>query len=277
MTTHLLTFDIEHWYESWRIRGLSFDKNLADCDTPCVFRLLDLLDEKNQKATFFFTSNFAREFPLALKECVARGHEAASHSRDHTLLTNFRDSEAFRENLSSSLQHIEQVCGVRPIGFRAPKWSLTPEHARDFLTVMVEEGLKYDSSVFPGHLPNFPEKPCKITTPAGKIREIPASALHIGPIAAPVGGAWFRIFPLAVTSAMFAQKEKAGEPGIFYAHPYDLNPATHCPKGTPAKLRLMRRVNVQGAWKKLDKLLDQFKFTSIRNWLDTAGLPEISL
>lgn len=274
MITHLLTFDIEHWYESWRLRGLAFDKKLADCDTPCVFRLLDLLDEKKQKATFFFTGNFALEFPLALRECVARGHEVASHSRDHALLTSFEDAEAFRDNLTWSLLQIEHECGVRPIGFRAPKWSLTPENARDFLGVMIEQGLKYDSSVFPGHFANFPDKPCKIKTPAGEICEIPASALRLGPFRTPVGGAWFRIFPLAITSAMFAQQEREDATGVFYAHPYDLNSATHCPRGTPVKLRLIRRVNVKSAWKKLENLLDQFRFTSIRDWLKTTKISQ---
>lgn len=271
---HLLTFDIEHWYESWRQRDLPYDQQLPDCDSACIFRLLDLLDAKDQKATFFFTGNFAEEFPHVAMECVKRGHEVASHSSDHTLLEKFKDAKAFRRNLQHSLKQIEQACGVRPIGFRAPKWSLSPKNVSTFLPEMIAAGLKYDSSIFPGHFPNFSENACIIKTVAGEIIEIPARALHIGPFTAPIGGAWFRLFPQALTSIFFAQCEKVTKPGLFYAHPYDLNPKSHCPVGTPLKLQLIRRLNVKGAWKKLENLLGQYKFTSIHTWLQTAKISD---
>ncbi len=86
---HILTFDIEHWYESWRLRGLGGYENLPDCDSSLVDRLLDLLDATGQRATFFFTGSFAREFPATARACAERGHEVASHADQHTLLPRF--------------------------------------------------------------------------------------------------------------------------------------------------------------------------------------------
>lgn len=263
---HFLTFDIEHWYESWRLRGLPFDAGLPDCDTGCIEKLLALLEETAQTATFFFTGNFAREFPEIARKCVASGHEIASHSMDHTLLTSYEGTDKFRANLLNSLEQIEKACGVRPSGFRAPKWTLLPENAADILSVLLDAGLKYDSSVFPGHFHAL-KHPCRFVLAGRDIAEIPATGLHFCKYTLPVGGAWFRLLPLRVSNSMFKQSAGEGFPAMFYAHPYDLNPYTHCPQGTPPGLRFMRRVGVHGAWKKLSYLLRHNRFTSIEKWL----------
>lgn len=265
--THFLTFDTEHWYESWRQRGLSWDSALPDCDSGCVERILDLLEASNQKATFFFTGNFAREFPHVARECVRRGHEVASHSQDHTLLTKYAGRKEFAENLLRSLDCIEQACGQRPVGFRAPKWTLLPENAEMALDVLAEANLLYDSSVFPGHL-NI-SSPCRIETRHGVIFEIPATGWKLGGRILPVGGAWFRVFPVTAARAMFRQHEKSGLPAMFYAHPYDLNPGANCPRGTPMKLRCIRRLGIHGAWRKLESILKTHRFTSIKTWLES--------
>ena len=65
---HILTFDIEHWYESWRLRGLGGYENLPDCDSSLVERLLDLLDATGRKILGHLVKN-AR---MSLKEIGER-------------------------------------------------------------------------------------------------------------------------------------------------------------------------------------------------------------
>lgn len=275
--THILTFDIEHWYESWRLRNLSGWEGFPDCDTPGIRRLLDLLERTGQTATFFFTGRFAREFPDLARECAARGHEVGTHSDEHTLLTRFPHPAAFREDLARSLDSVEAASGLRPRGFRAPKWSVGPENAAAVWGVLAELGLEYDSSVFPGHFPEpLRRVPHRIPTDHGVLYEIPATALRLGPLTVPVGGAYFRALPLAATRAMLGQRARQGLPGLLYAHPYDLNPDCHCPEGTPRKLRLLRRIGVRGAMVKLERLLRDYRFTRIDAWLERHGadLPE---
>ncbi len=273
---HILSFDIEHWYESWRLRGLSGYEGLPDCDTPGIRGLLDLLDRTGRSATFFFTGRFAREFPALARECVERGHEVGTHSDEHTLLTRFSGPDALRADLARSLESVEAAAGVRPRGFRAPKWSVLPENAAMVSGVLADLGLEYDSSFFPGHFAGpVARQPHRIRAGGAELCEIPATALHLGPLTLPVGGAYFRALPLAAARAMFVRCERRGLPGVFYAHPYDLNPACHCPAGTPWKLRLMRRVGVRGALAKLEALLREFPLTRIDAWLEAhrASLP----
>lgn len=275
---HILTFDIEHWYESWRLRNLPYDRALPDRDSPLLLKLLDLLDKYSARATFFFTGAFAAEFPDIARECVARGHEAASHSHDHAPLTSYSDPDVFRADLLQSLDSVEKAAGARPIGFRAPKWSIFPQNAKKFLNIMALEGIKYDSSFFPGRFTN-PRRlsPHLLKLPSGNLIEIPAAGALFGPWTVPAGGAWFRALPFFVARRMFRQKEKRGEPAVFYAHPYDLNPDAHCPPGTPLKLKIIRRLGVAGAFDRLERLLMDYKFISAAEWLKTAGaaaLPE---
>ena len=278
---HILTFDIEHWYESWRLRGLGGYEHLPDCDSSLVGRLLDLLDATKQRATFFFTGSFAREFPATARACAERGHEVASHSDQHTLLPRFASPRDIRDDLARSLDSVAQATGLRVQGFRAPKWSLTPPLEVAVLEMLAELGLSYDSSFFFAGRNAGTRRiaPHAIRLPSGAlIREVPATAWWLGSLAVPCGGAYFRLLPLAVTRRMFAQCRDRGMPGLLYTHPYDLNPACHFVPGGGLLFKWMRTVGVRTAFGKLERLLQELRFTRMDSWLETHGrdLPEIS-
>lgn len=48
-------------------------------------RVLDILDERGIKATFFFVGQFARTHPEQVREVVRRGHNIGSHSWSHPI------------------------------------------------------------------------------------------------------------------------------------------------------------------------------------------------
>ncbi len=273
---HILTFDIEHWYESWKMRGAaSGHEHLPDCDTAIVLKLLDLLDETGNKATFFFTGAFAREFPRTAAACFERGHEVASHSDQHLLLTSFDSIQAIKADLACSAYSIAQATGNTPKGFRAPKWSVTPELEAPLFETLLELGMTYDSSFFPSRrlLNTRLMRPHKRALASGKtIIEVPATAFWIGNRPVPCGGAYFRLLPLKATQAMFDQCERRGVPAVFYLHPYDLNPHCHLMPGTGLYLKWMRKVGVKTAHKKLVWLLNNYKFTSMDRWICANGL-----
>ena len=267
---HLLSFDIEHWYESWRMRHLGGWRGLPDCDTAIVYKILDLLDTYRHSATFFFTGAFAREFPEIAQECVHRGHEVGSHTDSHMYLPEFGSNMGMlQRDIELSVESIAKATGVQPVGFRAPKWSIFPDLAEDVLGVLIALGMRYDSSFFPGHF-NYKvaQNPHRIILGQRSIVEVPATALQVGSMAIPVGGAYFRLEPVWMLQSMFAQRATRGVPGLFYAHPYDLNPSCHCPLGTPLKLRLMRKLGVNGALKKLERILASVSFMRIDKWVD---------
>jgi hypothetical protein len=50
----MLTFDIEHWYEGYRYRGINAYKTLNYDDSKFLEKLLNLLEKYHQHATFFY-------------------------------------------------------------------------------------------------------------------------------------------------------------------------------------------------------------------------------
>ena len=85
------------------------------------WRLLDVLDKFDVKATVISSGLMAELFPDTLKEAVQRGHEVACHHWDqtkHPFEYTSRDVE--REAISRSIEAIERATGKRPLGYMSP-------------------------------------------------------------------------------------------------------------------------------------------------------------
>jgi hypothetical protein len=80
-----------------------------------------------------------------LRRLVAAGHEIANHSLDHLYDLTRRDRAEMRRQVLGGADAIEAACGQRPVGFRAPGYTLSDT----LVEVLVEAGVEYDSSVFP--------------------------------------------------------------------------------------------------------------------------------
>ncbi len=63
-----------------RILALTYDDGPSETLTP---RLLDLLREKNAKATFFMLGRNVRRFPHIVDQVRREGHDIGCHSEDH--------------------------------------------------------------------------------------------------------------------------------------------------------------------------------------------------
>ena len=274
---HLLTFDVEHWYEGYRHRNLGGWESEPPRDHLVVEQLFKLLSQYEQTATFFFTGRFAREFPALVKTCAELGHEVASHSDEHRVIDRMADKASFLRDLDSSLEVLSSITGKPILGYRAPKWSLTNENQHWVFEGMSNAGLVYDSSYFPTLGADSARKlglPLQIELSGGRsIIEIPATGFNLGALTIPVGGGlYFRAFPAWVTSAMLRQKERSGGIGMLYAHPYDLDEAGPRIAGGSLLFQLFRSYGVSGAWKKLKQVLSGHKFTSIENALPTLSI-----
>ncbi|WP_161953993.1 polysaccharide deacetylase family protein [Candidatus Methylomirabilis limnetica] len=272
---HFLTFDVEHWYEGYRYRGMSGWEGIAPRDHIIVERLFDSLGKHNQKATFFFTGRFAKDFPGLVRRCAELGHEVASHSYEHRVIRRIASREEFRQDLRDSLNILADLCGKPILGYRATKWSVTPDNQEWVMSILAEEGLSYDSSFFPTFGADELRRngrPLLIDLPGGRqILEIPASGLNFGPLCVPVaGGLYFRAFPAWITLAMLKQKERQGLCGMLCVHPYDLDLDSPNIAGGGILFRLFRAYGVAQAWGRLDRLLSLKKFTSIADWIQSA-------
>jgi polysaccharide deacetylase family protein (PEP-CTERM system associated) len=236
-------------------------------------RLLDLLRRHEARGTFFVLGWVAERHPVLVRQIAAEGHEIASHGWDHRRVTHQRPDE-FRDSVRRSRELLERLAGAPVVGFRAPSFSLVP--GREWaLDVLLEEGYRYDSSLFPirraGYgYPGVPRDPFRIQRPAGRLVELPPSTVRWGGVNLPAGGgAYFRLLPYALTRAALRDAASRGAPGMFYIHPWELDP------GQPRfrvgwKTRIRHYGGLERTAGRLDRLLREFRFRPIRDSLADA-------
>lgn len=235
-----------------------------------TLRILDMLDEFALKATFFVLGWVAERLPALIKEISRRGHEIACHGYGHQLVYRLSPQE-FRHDISKAKNILEDICGERVHGYRAPSYSITAKSLWA-LDILVEEGFAYDSSIFPiTHdiygIPGGKRFPHEIATHAGKIREFPISTfpLKVGwwksqmPIC---GGGYLRLFPAAlVARAIQAINVKEKQPVIVYFHPWEIDPEQ--PRIRAGVRSCFRHyLNLERMELKVRHLLDNFRFSS---------------
>lgn len=113
-------------YTSCNVEGsvvaMTFDDGPHPKLTP---RLLDMLKERNIKATFFVVGKCVAEYPDIAKRIVDEGHEIANHSWNHPQLTKLSPS-AFDAEISQTNAAIENATGVRPVTMRPPYGAINP-------------------------------------------------------------------------------------------------------------------------------------------------------
>ncbi|MGI5459102.1 polysaccharide deacetylase family protein [Streptomyces sp. CA-249302] len=84
-------------------------------------RLLDILKEKQVPATFFLLGKrHIEKYPELVRRMAAEGHEVASHTWDHKILTRI-GPERIREELERPNAAIERLTGHRPTLMRPPQ------------------------------------------------------------------------------------------------------------------------------------------------------------
>jgi hypothetical protein len=80
-----------------------------------------------------------------LKAAAGAGHEIGNHSFSHDYALSRRATEDIEADLASAEAAIAEVSGTRPVGFRAPGYTLTAA----LLSAISTRGYAYDSSLLP--------------------------------------------------------------------------------------------------------------------------------
>jgi hypothetical protein len=128
------------------IHGLSLpleDRARRAVPEVALQRLLEVLEEV--KATLFVIGSEAEIAPRMLRSAAAARHEIGSHSFAHDYALSRRPGEEIARDLERAEIAIEAACGLRPRGFRAPGYTLSPA----LLRAVRERGYLYDSSLLP--------------------------------------------------------------------------------------------------------------------------------
>jgi peptidoglycan/xylan/chitin deacetylase (PgdA/CDA1 family) len=82
-------------------------------------RVLDILDERGIKATFFFVGQYVRSNPEQVREVVRRGHNVASHSWSHPTYLRYWAREAQVSEVRRSYAALEAALADSPPDQRA--------------------------------------------------------------------------------------------------------------------------------------------------------------
>lgn len=97
--------------------ALTFDDGPDPVDTP---KLLDLLQEKGVKATFFVVGKRADRYPEIVRRAWVEGHLIANHTWSHYSLFCFLMPRRLRAEIERGTDSVRRSCGFRPRFFRSP-------------------------------------------------------------------------------------------------------------------------------------------------------------
>ncbi len=274
---NLFTVDVEeHFHVNAFDRLVSRDDwdGLPSRVERNVDLLLELLAKHNAVGTFFILGWVARRQPGMVRGIADAGHEIASHSFWHRRVGTLTPAE-FREDVRVSKAAIEDAAGQPVFGFRAPSFSIVPgtEWAFD---VLLEEGYRYDSSIFPIRRPGYgyPEAPTHayvIRRPAGVLLEIPLATTTVAGLRLPAaGGGYLRHLPIGLIRRALREHSGRRAPAMFYIHPWEIDPDQ--PRlAVPLITRVRHYRGLAKTLPRLERLLEEFRFTSVAQHF---GIPE---
>lgn len=267
------TVDLETWFSNFHnnIPISDWDRTPHRVIEPTV-KILDLLESRGMKGTFFVLGWVAEQVPDLIKEIHDRGNEVAVHSYHHKYLTESNEDE-LRKDLDLAFSAIYKAVSCKIYGYRAPVFTITRETLWA-LDVLKEYGFKYDSSIYPFNLhPDYGIKdhPLSIYKHDNGLIEVPMSCVEYMGKRIPVsGGGYFRLYPYRFYKKFVRKVHKEGRPLIFYTHPWEID--TKHPR---VKLGLVERFrhyqNLEKTENKLGLLLNDFKFTTIKDILIRDG------
>lgn len=265
MFLNALTVDVEDWYH---VCGLERLPQIPKSDRRvriATDRILRLLADYGVKATFFILGSVAEADPELVGLIAADGHEISSHGWSHTLLHQLTP-DRFQEELEKTEEVLFALTGCRPIGFRAPQWSVSKRTPWVY-DILAERGYLYDSSLNP--LPfvgdwRGPRTPFKVDTASEGLWEIPplVTPTWLGNL--PTGGGWgFRMFPAALLTRTVERLNAVAQPAVFYLHPREVDP--HGPRlKLPPLARFAAYGSKSDALPRVRMLLERFRFTTLK-------------
>jgi polysaccharide deacetylase family protein (PEP-CTERM system associated) len=288
---HASAFDRSVSRESWSGRESRVVRNTEV--------LLECFERAGVKATFFILGWVAARCPQLVRDIASGGHEVASHGYHHQLIYTLTPDQ-FREDVRRAKGTIEDACGRSVGGYRAPSFSIV-HPSLWALDVLIEEGYRYDASIFPIHhdrygIPDAPrhthvidrnrrlgarrtaergEAPRRGLVGTRHIIEVPAATVRLGQRNLPIaGGGYFRLLPYAWTHWGMARGNRRGEPMVFYIHPWEVDPGQ--PRLAVGRLATWRHYGgLDRTLDRLERLFDDFAFDTVAETLMQQPVPDL--
>jgi polysaccharide deacetylase family protein (PEP-CTERM system associated) len=276
MIKNILTVDVEDWFQVETFKDKIDRCQWDECEcriTHNLYRILEILDETQTKATFFILGWIAERYPELVLEIDRNGHEVASHGYEHRVVYEQGESE-FRNDIEKSLSVLEGISGKKVKGYRAPNFSITSRSLWAY-DILEQSGIQYTSSIFPAKhifqvygMSQAPRFPFELILKNGRrIKEFPLSTVVIFGKQMPLGGgAYLRIMPYWYNRWAIKKINQQGHPAIVYFHPWEIDP--HQPRqelGTMARFRHYFNLDIMEL--KIRLLLRDFVFCPVYEFL----------
>jgi len=262
-----LTIDVEDYFQV-----SAFAPHIARADWPrleCrveanIERILLLLDSRRIHATFFTLGWIAERYPAMLRRVADAGHEVASHGYAH-LRASEQSAAQFADDVRRSKTILEQITGLAVRGYRAPSFSIGAANLWAF-DELQEAGYGYSSSIYPIRHDHYgmPDAPRFTWRPRGPhgVLELPVSTVRLRGRNLPAGGGgYFRLMPYALSRWLLRRiNSRDGQAGIFYFHPWELDPGQPRPPGLDARTRFRHYLNLGRMEARLGRLTRDFSW-----------------
>ena len=220
-------------------------------------KLLAIFDETRIQGTFFVLGWVAERWPHLVRQIAERGHEIASHGFGHRLVYD-QTPRQFREDVRRAKALLEAAAGTQVFGYRAPSYSITPRSLWA-LDVLIEEGFRYDASIFPVHHDRYGIPVSCYAHGFARLAActVPVAFVTLRPDAEPDGvrggGRQARHGGIARLNRVERR------PAIFYLHPWEIDPAQ--PRlEAPLISRFRHYRNLDRTEARLRSLLRDFQF-----------------
>jgi len=260
--------DVEDWFQvaafdpylprsGWGAQPCRIERNLT--------RLLELLETYGVKATFFTLGWIGERYPALVKAIVAAGHELASHGYGHARVDRLTPAE-FAADLARARAVLEAAGGQRVRGYRAPTFSIPPDSGW-FYEALAASGHAYSSSLAPIRHDSYgvPDASRRAYRDASGVLEIPISTVRLaGRNFSCAGGGFFRLYPYALFRwGLRRINEHDGLPGMFFIHPWEIDPAQPRMSAVPVKTRFRHYLNLSRVEARLHRLLADFRWARV--------------
>jgi polysaccharide deacetylase family protein (PEP-CTERM system associated) len=275
----ILTFDIEDWFHLLDFQKTKHPSNWHRFESRIysnMDKIFHILENTNQKATFFCLGWIAKKYPDVIKEIVSRGYELGSHSNLHQLVYD-QGRNDFKDDLECSIKTLEDLIGKKITFYRAPGFSIT-ENSKWAFELLYEQGIEIDCSVFPTHRSHggFPSfllpKPTIIHYNGISLKEFPINyhsilSQHI----VYSGGGFFRLTPYYFIKKWSNKTNYV----MTYFHPRDFDPEQPLLEDLSVLRKFKSYVGLKHAQRKLETWLKDEEFmdvstaNSVINWDDS--------
>ncbi len=272
--------DVEDWFQvsdfESQIRRRDWDRYESRV-LASTRRLLALLRSHAVRGTFFILTWNAERWPALVEEIAADGHEIATHGYFHELVYEL-GRDGFQRDLERSIEILTRITGQPVAGYRAPSFSVTAKSLWA-LDVMLEAGLRWDSSVFPiadslYGIPGAQRFPFVAHERDGEcLIEFPMTTARVRQRNLPLGGgAYLRVLPYRYLHWGMRQVNAEGRPAVVYLHPWEIDPEHPRLRVTGKRGFSSHYLRLATMEKKLDRLLNDFRFAPISEVLEKLDL-----